>query len=107
MTDPSLHKEELYKKLERFYEREEMSHPAYPDTIPNDFNDYKEAWIAELEALLSREITKAIYAMHADFIGTDRLVLGKETDQAFNYARIHRWIDDYIARLGDLQEGKE
>lgn len=40
---------------------------------------------------------EAVYGFHEYIMGKN--IIQNETDQAFNYARLHKALDDYIAQL--------
>lgn len=50
----------------------------------------------KLDRIITQEKTAAVLSMH-DSIMRHELPLGTESDLAFNYARIHRWIDAQAA----------
>lgn len=64
----------------------------------------------ELKAVIDGYATDAlvagIYALH-ESIMDGGLTLGTEPDQAFNYGRIHHWIDAEISQLTTVPEGGE
>ncbi len=80
--------QELEKQLEAIL----YDQNAYLDYA----DDEPAATIAKLKALITKAVTaarrEAIYAMH-DSIMRHELELGIEPDPAFNYARVHSWID--------------
>lgn len=59
-----------------------------------------------VEALIKAEVVKATYGFHEYIISKN--IIRAEADQAFNYARLHRTLDDYIAELeGKSKEPRE
>lgn len=61
----------------------------------------KPAEKAALKALLARQV----YGFHEYIIGKN--IIRPEAGQAFNYARLHHAIDDYIAELKATTTQKE
>jgi Ser-tRNA(Ala) deacylase AlaX len=53
--------------------------------------------IAEAERQINELIREAVYGFHEYIMGKN--IIKEETDQTFNYARLHHALDDYIARL--------
>ena len=52
----------------------------------------------------NKQVEEAIYGFHGFVMEAD--IIRPEVDQAFNYGRLHRAIDDYIAERNKLKESK-
>lgn len=76
--------------------REIMDFHIKPMIKSDAYNDYEQA-IEKLEADRERYVKEAVYGFHEYIIGKN--IIQAETDQAFNYARLHRALDAYIAQL--------
>ena len=50
-----------------------------------------------------RRTATAVYNFHEYIMGKG--IIRPETDQAFNYARLHRAIDEYVAALRPKEDG--
>lgn len=58
---------------------------------------------AEIMEIIDAYTKQQVYGFHEYIMGKD--IIRPETDQALNYARLHRAIDDYVAALkGDNYE---
>lgn len=81
-------------------DRERVIRPDswYQEQLAESINKFDQAaalmevTVERLEAVIADRGRMAILGLH-DSIMRGELPLGAETDQAFNYARIHRWID--------------
>lgn len=58
-----------------------------------------------LQYLCANTIKDRLYALHTSIMN-DKLTLGTEQDQAFNYGRIHHWIDAEIAQANQTGDGE-
>jgi uncharacterized sporulation protein YeaH/YhbH (DUF444 family) len=64
---------------------------VYKDSNGNNSSDD----IDEAIQAINDKIKSKIYGFHEYVIGKD--IIQQETDQAFNYARLHKALDAYIA----------
>lgn len=54
--------------------------------------------VDELMSLFDTQIHELIYGMHVDIMNGN-LKLGHDPGAAFDYGRVHQWIDAYIEKI--------
>lgn len=101
MTDPETIKRAVEGSMDKRLgtpkvdELEELLDEIY-QTNPNDDQLPRDVAKAAIEALCTKRVEEAVYGFHEYVIGKD--IIRAETDQAFNYGRLHHAIDDYISQ---------